>query len=148
MIFSIKNLQLQYRKSRIFHVKNILFRVKTFLDKQPRTALALTIHIIFRVFNFRIAHAVRKYFNNENFAIYESFDMTYDCIPLFNSCLFDYDWHIDHLLFLHNLLDLSWLYLLDVVSRYETLLTILTSIAMEREGRERERDQRVLTFKE
>ena len=26
--------------------------------------------IIFQVFNFCIAHAIRKYFNNENFAIY------------------------------------------------------------------------------
>ena len=26
--------------------------------------------ITFQVFNFRIAHAIRKYFNNENFMIY------------------------------------------------------------------------------
>ena len=31
-------------------------------------------HIIFRVFNFRIAHAIRKYFNNENFTIYGMYD--------------------------------------------------------------------------
>ena len=46
------------------------FCAKKFLDKQSHTALALTMCIFFHVFNFCIAHAIQKYFNNENFTIY------------------------------------------------------------------------------
>lgn len=49
------------------------------------------------------------------------------CVPLFDSCLLYFDWYIDHLFLLHNLFHLRWLNLLDIVSRYEALLTILTS---------------------
>ena len=57
----------------------------------------------------------------------QSLDVIYHCVPLFDSCLLYFDWHFDHLFLLHNLLHLRWLNLLDVVSRYEALLTILTS---------------------
>ena len=54
--------------SKIFHAIN--FHVKQFSDEQPCTALSLILHMYFRAFNFRISQAVRKYFNNEIFAIY------------------------------------------------------------------------------
>ena len=58
----------KYFVSKIFHAIN--FRVKKLSDRQPHAALDLTIRIIFHVFNFHFAHAIRKYFSNENFMIY------------------------------------------------------------------------------
>ena len=61
-----------YHKSRIFHVKNIScnrFRVKQFSGTTPYCISINNAHN-FCAFNFRIAHDIQKYFNNENFAIY------------------------------------------------------------------------------
>ena len=64
----------EYFMSKIFRVIN--FHVKYFLDRQPRTALPLIMHIYFRAFNFRISQAIRKYFNNKIFTIYGSLTCT------------------------------------------------------------------------
>ena len=58
----------KYFTSKIFHA--IKFHVKQFSDKQPCTALSLTLRMYFRVFNFHTSQAIRKYFNNEIFMIY------------------------------------------------------------------------------
>ena len=54
-----------YRKSRIFHVKNFLCDGQT----TPYHISINNVHNL-HVFNFHIAHAIRKYFNNKCFAIY------------------------------------------------------------------------------
>ena len=60
----------EYFVSKIFHAINFLTKYK-----RPCTALLLILSIYFRAFNFRTSQAVRKYFNNEIFAIYGSMYM-------------------------------------------------------------------------